>query len=215
MKFGSLIKYSAVVAAAVCAGLFLTPANPASAETQTKVDPEFAHYLLLRKAALKISREQLPIPSSDTRDPYGVAMEMSYPESLVTLFILSGGTAELYLSGGGEVSGGEQAKNVRATADKMIDIAGRFSNSIPAAARTPLPDKGQVRFYLLTRAGLRSKQVSEQKLAGGKDPLSPLYFAGHAVIASLRNTEASAEKKGMKKETAGSEDESGAAARSE
>ena len=183
--------------------LFGMSLSPAQAETPSKLDPEFSHYLMLRKAALKISRDQLPVASADMRDPYGVVMEMSYPESLITLFTVAGGTAELYLSGGGEVSGGEQAKNVRVASDKLIDTAGRFVNTIPAAARTPLPDKGQVRFYLLTRQGLRSKQVPEQKLASGKDPLSPLYFAGHAVIASLRNTEAAAEKKGMKKQAVG------------
>ena len=49
-----------------------------------------------------------------------------------------------------------------------------------------IPAVGEVRFYLLTYAGLRSAAGIEEELGSGKHELSPLFFAAHRVISAVR-----------------------------
>jgi hypothetical protein len=50
----------------------------------------------------------------------------------------------------------------------------------------PLPEVGQVRFTVLTFAGIYSDAAPERMLAEGKHPLSPLFTKAHETLEQLR-----------------------------
>jgi len=52
--------------------------------------------------------------------------------------------------------------------------------------KQPVPQSGQVIFYVVTREGIYSVSRSKQALGDGDDPLSPLFFAGQEVLTQIR-----------------------------
>lgn len=113
-------------------------------------------------------------------------METGYPQGVATLVALADGTTSLYFSnGGGVIGAGEQAR-VRAAAAVLISAAeGRLAEFV-LANETPLPDVGRVRLYVRTFGSTLTAEAAEQDLAYGRHALSPVFHAGHAVIATVR-----------------------------
>jgi hypothetical protein len=65
--------------------------------------------------------------------------------------------------------------------------AGPAGEAAPAPSDFPRPGAGEVRFYLLTTAGVRTAAADEATLRAGKHALSALYAAGQDVISALRS----------------------------
>ncbi len=139
--------------------------------------------LSLKPGDLGISEATFP------HEVWGVLMETGYDSGAFTLVVLADGTVSLYFSTGGGVIGAGEHESVRQPAGSFIDWANRYVSEAKPSKAQPLPTEGQTTFYFLTNSGIRSYSAKEVELGEGRDKLSDLFHAGHAVIAEVRKTQ--------------------------
>ena len=141
----------------------------------------------LRIRALTYPATELGLsPSTDRPNVFGILMETGYPEAVVSLVTFAEGSVSLYFSSGGGIIGAGEHEAVRATLGPYFKLAEKHLGAFSPANETPLPDQGRVRFYLRTFKGTLAVEGDEQDLGNMRHELSPLFHAGHAVIAALR-----------------------------
>jgi hypothetical protein len=114
-------------------------------------------------------------------------METGYHEGTATLIALGDGTTSLYLSTGGGVVGGHAHQDVRQANAEFVETANRFRRHLEPTDSFPLAAKGYTIFYVLTDSGVLTGGGREEDLGLERDTLSPLFHAGHRVIAQLRS----------------------------
>ena len=115
-----------------------------------------------------------------------VLMETGYPKAVASLITVADGTTSLYFSNGGGIIGAGQHPSVRSSAERFISLVDAHVGQLTIAEDHPLPGVGRVRFYARTFTNLRTAEAAERDLGEGQHPLSPLFFAGHAVITAVR-----------------------------
>jgi hypothetical protein len=115
-----------------------------------------------------------------------VVMETGYPIAVASLVAIADGTTSLYLSNGGGVIGAGAHKKVRDASARFIALADAHVDSFATTDSHPLPKLGRVRFYVRTFDDLRTVEADERELGEDRHALSPLFHAGHAVIAAVR-----------------------------
>lgn len=139
-------------------------------------------YAKLRGQVLALRSADVGLPAGQ---PFGVLMETAQERAVVTLLVIADGTTSLYFSNGGGLIGAGQHESVReAASDFLADVADAADRLEPTTA-CPLPARGRVRFYLLSDDGIRTAEASEEDLGYQRHELSPLFHAGHAVIAEV------------------------------
>ena len=132
--------------------------------------------LALRPADLGLADQQ----------PFAALMETGYDEGIATLVVIADGTTSLYLSsGGGVIGAGAHAPVRKASSDFLAGLAG-VADRLQPTTDVPLPNRGRVRFYLLSEDGIRSAEASEQDLGHNRHELSPIFHTAHEVIAAIR-----------------------------
>ena len=142
------------------------------------------HYLQLRDQIIGVTAEQLgPLSSQPV---WAVLMETGYPDMVVTLFAGVDGATSLYFSNGGGIIGAGEHENVRPAALGLVREAGQFRATMEKVDAFPLPPPDDTRFYVCTPDGVYSSQAKEDDLANNRDPLSPLFYAGHELISQVR-----------------------------
>jgi hypothetical protein len=145
-------------------------------------------YSALRRQALSVRRAEVGIPAPSPEAPvWGVLMETGYHEGTATLIALGDGTTSLYLSTGGGVVGGHAHQDVRQANAEFVETANRFRRHLEPTDSFPLAAKGYTIFYVLTDSGVLTGGGREEDLGLERDTLSPLFHAGHRVIAQLRS----------------------------
>jgi hypothetical protein len=117
---------------------------------------------------------------------WGLIMETGYPNAVASLVTFIDGTTSMYFSSGGGVIGAGKHAEVREAAKAFIAAANGYTKEFTPTADHPVPPAGRVRFYARTFAGLTYAEAAENDLGEGRHPLSPLFHAGHFVIAHLR-----------------------------
>ena len=141
----------------------------------------------LREQALTRSASQLGLsPLPDRAHVFGILMETGYAEGVASLVALAEGSTSLYFSNGGGIIGAGEHASVRRALPPFFAAAEAHLTSFTPATSTPLPDQGRVRFYLRTFEGTLTAEADEQDLGHMKHDLSPVFHAGHAVIAAMR-----------------------------
>jgi hypothetical protein len=144
---------------------------------------------LLRMQALDRAPDTLGLaPSADHPRAWSILMETGYPKAVATLLAVMDGTTSLYFSSGGGVIGAGAHQPVRAALGPFFAAAERHLDVFEAARETPLPEPGRVRFYLRTFDGTLTAEASEQELGSDRHELSPLFRAGHDVLAAVRTS---------------------------
>jgi len=107
-----------------------------------------------------------------------------------TVVAVSDGTASVYLSnGGGYLGGGQAHESIRKAAQQAVSVA---ADALPATHQTtdfPLPQRGEVMFYLLTDAGVFTASALETEMGGHKHALSKLGNAMQEIITEYRRTQ--------------------------
>lgn len=153
---------------------------------ESKPAPEDA-YQGLRNLAFQSSRAKLglPSPTAPTK-PWGVIMDWGLTRGTATVVAFSDGSASIYLSSGGGNIGGASHESIRKAAQKMVAIAGECQPQTHATTAHPLPERGQVTFYLLTDDGLFTASASEEELSSHRHALSKLGDAGQDIISQYR-----------------------------
>ena len=82
--------------------------------------------------------------------------------------------------------GGGGHESVRAANKLLIASAQANLAAFAPTIQTPLPPVGVVKFYVRTSAVVLTAEAAEQDLGEGRHPLSPVFYAGHNVIAAVR-----------------------------
>jgi hypothetical protein len=152
---------------------------------QKQAHPEM--YLDMRNAALHGSRSAFGLDAVASSDqPWGVLMEIGFPEGSATVVAFSDGSASIYLSSGGGSIGGIGHANIRKAAQAMVSLSTKFLPTMTETKKFPLPTDGQTIFYVLTDAGVLAASAPEADLGEQRHALSPLFYAGQEIITQYR-----------------------------
>jgi len=143
-------------------------------------------YKKLRETALRRRPSDLGLNRIPGRPVWGVVMETGYAQGVSTLVVTDDGAVSLFTSGGGETIHLTESDWPHQTGTRFLDAAIDFLNASVPAWAYPLPDIGQVRFYLLAFDGVMTVEAVEGELAAGRAPLSGLFYAGHDVLTLAR-----------------------------
>lgn len=123
---------------------------------------------------------------ADTSKVWGVLMEMGYPKAVVTLVALADSTASLYYSTGGGIIGAGQHEGPAQAVLTLIEQAAPYVVQCERVQDYPLPQPGNVRFYLLTFDGVFSTEAPEDDLGYNRHALSPLFYTAQSLISEMR-----------------------------
>jgi hypothetical protein len=144
-------------------------------------------YLGLRNQILQGSRVKFGLPqTSAPTQPWGVVMDWGVTKAVATAVALSDGTASIYLSSGGGYIGGQAHDSIRRAAQTAVEIAAEFQPQMQPTSAYPLPQQGEVIFYVLTDAGAFTATVPEQELGTHRHPLWKLGDAVQNIITQYR-----------------------------
>ena len=144
----------------------------------------------LRAKALSARPSELGVRPSGSR-VWGMLMETGYPEAVATLVTFADGSTSLYFSSGGGTIGAGEHDSVRTAAENLLRTADQFLGELAPAKDYPLPEVGRVRFYVHTFEGILAADRDEEDLGYERDPLAPVFHAGHAVISAIRELDES------------------------
>jgi hypothetical protein len=145
-------------------------------------------YLGLRNQILKLNRKQigLPAPPKPT-EPWAAVMDWGVTNGTATVIAIADGTASIYLSsGGGSIGGGQSHDSIRKGAQKMVSVAGEFQSQMRTTDTFPLPQPGQVTFYVLTDAAAFTASASQEELSSHRHQLAKLGDAAQEIITQYR-----------------------------
>jgi hypothetical protein len=99
---------------------------------------------------------------------------------------MTDGSASVYLSSGGGYLGGIGQEPIRKAAQHAVDAAREVQSKMKPAGNYPLPEQGQVTFYVLTDSGVLTATTTQQSLSTHQDPYSRLGDSMQNVITQYR-----------------------------
>lgn len=135
----------------------------------------------LREGALSFVDQEAP-----AGDLYGVVMETGLAEGVATLVALGDGGVSLYFSNGSGFLGAGEHEGLARTAHRFATTAARFVESMPVDPERSWAREGETKFFVLIGGAVRSAGANSRDLADGRHALSPLFRAGHTLLAELR-----------------------------
>jgi hypothetical protein len=140
----------------------------------------------VRQNLLTSSAQKLGL--TPVRCVWGVLMERGYAKGIATVVALTDGTADMYISTGGSVTGGRAYAPARTAAQALCQQAADALDELQPAKDFPAPAKGAVRFYVLTDGGVRTVEhdLLNARRDAGEDKLAPLFAAGDAVLDAIK-----------------------------
>lgn len=145
-------------------------------------------YADLRNRVLDRPRAEFNLPAEPyPTEPWGVVMDWALDSGYVTVAALSDGNASVYLSSGGGPIGGRLHESIREAAEKMVAAAAEVQSRMDATTTHPLPQNGEVVFYLRTDAGLFTAKDTVTDLSSQRSPFSKLGNAAQEIITRYRN----------------------------
>jgi hypothetical protein len=144
-------------------------------------------YLGLRNQMLNGSRTKFSLPAtSGPTEPWGVLMDWGVEPGTATVVAMSDGSASIYLSSGGGFLGGIAQEPIRNAAKAAVTLAEEVQPQMNVTSTFPLPETGQVRFYVLTDAGVYTATAGVADLQTGQSPFSKLGNAMQGVVTEYR-----------------------------
>jgi hypothetical protein len=165
----------------------LTILGMTNASANASVSAEDTVSAGLRSLILNLSASEIGLDNISFRQPvWGIVMETGMDGGFYTLVVLADGTTSIYFSNGGGIIGSGQDKEVRKQSEQFLDWANRLIDSSASDSSISAPANGQTKFFFLTFDGRRVYEAAEDDLGEQRDALSPLFHAGHAVIAAAR-----------------------------
>ena len=144
----------------------------------------------LRKQVITLKLDKIGIdPKKYKNQVYAILMETVYGDVTASLVSIADGTTSLYFSNGGGIIGAGEYSNVKKAALKFIVKSEEYLKSAKLTTVFPLPKKGEVKFYLISKKGIYTYTASENKLGNRKDKFSELFYAAQYVISEIRKTQ--------------------------
>jgi hypothetical protein len=114
-------------------------------------------------------------------------MDWRIDSGTATVAAYADGTASVYLSsGGGFLGGGQSRESIRKAAMKTVEIAGEMKSFLHPTTTYPLPESGQVTFYVRTDAGVLTATVLVADLRSHRSPLYKLGDSAQNIITEYR-----------------------------
>ncbi len=185
------LKLVAIIAVTLLALTGLLYRMNASQQPQrfVPVPPEKAMqvYLGLRTQALTSTSAKIGLKNIGPDDPLAVLMDLNTGARNVTIAAFADGAASIYISnGGGFIGGGQNYPSVHEAGQNLIAVARRFRPRMQKTQDYPLPQKGEVFFYLITDNGVYTVSAPETELNRRTHALTELYAAGQEIITQYR-----------------------------
>jgi hypothetical protein len=119
-------------------------------------------------------------------EPWGVLMDWKVERGIATVVAASDGSASVYFSSGGGNIGGRGQEPIRRAAQKAVEVAVGVQPLAHLTETFPLPQRGEVNFYLLTDSGVWAAGTSDKELNSTRGPLRKLGDAMQEVITQYR-----------------------------
>ena len=165
MKIITSIKsaFSRLFRGLLCSFAFAPAHGQAKADSTIKHKPatEQEMYFGLRSQALSLTPEQLHIKSLPDTEVYGVIMEWTMDDNLLTVVALKTGCASLYTSSGfGIIGGGDAYETVNQAAKTLVSDANNYLSRTTKNPEITNPEKGYNHYYFLTKQGRYYKSVA-------------------------------------------------------
>jgi hypothetical protein len=136
-------------------------------------------------ADLRAKYFELPRPNTPAAlaapEPWGIVMEIAYPQAILTTVAFADGTASVLRSTGGGFFGGGDA-GVQQAREEFLKHAQLAQAQMTQVQNFPEPNVGYVVFYARTDHGVYAASASVAELQPQGHPLRQLYFAGLGVL---------------------------------
>jgi len=143
----------------------------------------------MRSMVLNLSPEEIGVTKENyPHEVFGIIMETGYDEGSFTLVALADNTTSLYFSSGGGILGAGFHEEVQKASAMLLSGANHFRAQTKPTSDFPLPEKGEVFFYLLGFDGITTYTAKEIELGENRDPLSKLFHVSHLVIAKVKES---------------------------
>ena len=150
-------------------------------------EPKENMYSIMRYNLFNITPNELQIEEvTSQNDIWGTIMETGLEEGSFMLVGLMSGDASIYFSGGGGVIGGITHAPVREAAINLNTVADDFFEHYQEAESYPVPDSGEVLFYILTQDGVFTAKALEKDISGGEHELRFLYYVAQELIVLIQ-----------------------------
>lgn len=165
------------------------PVQPTRSAPKVVKPPEEV-FAGLRKEALETSPMNVGMAGQiQDDDPYGLLMEMSIANSVVTLACFGSGDASVFYQSGGGMVGGISHEPVRKAAKEFVAMGKGVLPRMKKTSDYPLPGPESVRFYVLTPKGAFTTETSRQSLGESQTALSTLFYSGQEVVSRMRQVQ--------------------------
>ena len=138
-----------------------------------------------RRQALGLTPDQLG-HDADGAPILALLMETGYSDAVATLVAVADGTTSLYFSNGGGIIGAGAHATVAEASRRWLETSATFLAQLSATTDPTPPAEGDTQFVAVTPDGLLSAVAPEEELGEGRQPLSPLFYAGQDVITQIR-----------------------------
>lgn len=161
-----------------------------SSRTSVPIPPEKAMsaYLGLRNQALHVKPDKMGLPATlEPTEPMAVLIDWPTSKVVATVSAFADGTASIYISnGGGFIGGGQGYESIRRAGQNMLATARFYRPLMHTTQDFPLPQEGEIFFYVVTNSGVFTARASEAACKNRTDPLTKLCVAGQNVIMQYR-----------------------------
>jgi hypothetical protein len=143
----------------------------------------------LRTMAFTVTPTELKITvQADKEVVYGVIFDQEIDGGTATLVSYQTGDASLYQNNGNSIIGGGSHANVSNVTKQFVALAQTFLDKCTKARTTSIPDKGMVKFYLLTTRGIYEADESMLNIKGHTSLFNTLYDSSTKVLTELKRT---------------------------
>ena len=150
--------------------------------------PKENAYEGLRKMAFDVTPDQLGLNlSKEKTEVYGVIMDWEMSGAVATTICYMSGDASMYTSTGGGIIGGGQHQNVSSASKQLVTLAQTYLDRAIKTETTSLPEKDNVKFYLLTNKGVYVGQEIMTNLENNTSKWLGLFEESNKVLTELRN----------------------------
>ena len=188
VKLGVGIALAAVVLVALASRVIRAHNRPQTRNTSSRKDV----YLGLRNQILHLTPENCGLPArAAPTELCAVLMDWGVNNGAATVVAVADGTVSIYLSsGGGSIGGGQGHAAIREAGQKFLNLSKESLPQMQETTEYPLPDKGQVYFYVRTAAGVFTARTTQEELNSRTHPLRSLGDAAQEIITQYRQIQA-------------------------
>jgi hypothetical protein len=142
-------------------------------------------YIGMRESAF----DNLPIGQgngTDMPEIYGVVMDYGVSNGSATFTSFYTGDASMYTSVGGGFIGGFAHKMVADASREFVKVSGTYLQYMEKVCEHPLPNQGEIVFYVLTKNGVYMAKDTQKNLNEGRSQFSTMFIAGNNLITEIR-----------------------------